>query len=113
MYWQSREPDYPKCWGVARRPPLVDDVGSEHEIADVDEPKDQGGGESGVPTPPSAPDGSRPDRAGEQHQGRKNDAHLSRCVTKQVPALCTFPQEKQAANEDDQKGQIGSPGEWQ
>ena len=46
------------------------------EVADVEEPEDEGAGEARVPGPPDSPDGTGVEHAGEQHEGAVEDGDL-------------------------------------
>src|SRR5712692_7910855 len=57
---------------TGRKPP-------QHQIADVNQPKHQRGGEPDIPGgPPDAPNRPRPDGAGNDHYGAEHDADFSR-----------------------------------
>jgi len=49
---------------------------AQEQVADVDKPEDQGGGEAGVPGPPDAPGATAPERAGDEDDGAEDDADL-------------------------------------
>ena len=49
---------------------------SDEEIADVEEPEEEVGGEAGVPCPPDAPGGAAPDHAGGEADGGVEDGEL-------------------------------------
>jgi len=53
--------------------PLID-VTPEHQVPDVDEPQDEGGGEAGIPGPAGAPNSGSPDTSGEENNCGENDA---------------------------------------
>ena len=47
---------------------------AQQQVADVDEPENEGGGQAGVPGPPDAPGAASPERPGNQHDGAEDDA---------------------------------------
>ena len=49
---------------------------AQQQVADVDEPEDQGGGQPRVPGPPDAPGAASPERAGDEDDGAEDHADL-------------------------------------
>ena len=52
------------------------DGAAQHDVAGINDPADQHGGQPRVPGPPNAPDDASPDHSGEQVGGAEGQAHL-------------------------------------
>src|SRR3990172_10023473 len=62
--------------GEARAPRALARDRPQEEVANVDEPQDQRGGETWFPSPIDSPDGSCPERSGHKGYGGENDSDL-------------------------------------
>src|SRR5438477_250556 len=77
-------------------------VVAQHDIADVDKPQDQRGGEAGVPCPPCAPGRAAPDGACEQGEGKKDGAEFSGSTGQPIPAFILLPEIADTTDGDDE-----------
>src|SRR5271156_4048229 len=58
---------------------------AQQQVGDEEQPEDEGGGELRVPGPPDTPDGSCPERAGDQADRAADDADFDAGDTEGVP----------------------------
>src|SRR5258708_22640032 len=86
---------------------------AQKQIADVDEPENEGGGETRVPCPPDTPGAAAPQRSGDEDDGAKDDADFSAGERPGVGGLrpigpaATPCEEADGATEADSKEQEG------
>src|SRR6266571_8617004 len=67
-------------------------VTTQHDVGNVDEPENKGGGQASIPRPPCSPGGTSPDRAGDQSQGDENGSYFSGSAGQPVPTFIFLPE---------------------
>src|SRR5947209_373668 len=85
-------------------------VAAQHQVANVDEPQDQGCGQACIPCPPCAPCGLAPDGAGDECQRDEDGSKFGRGTRSPVPAFIFLPQVTDTSKGDYSESQHADPG---
>src|SRR5262245_27453929 len=104
------DPDDSEDGGVAGDGLVGTAERTQHQVARVDGPQDDRHREPRIPGPPHAPDRPRPDRAGDEHQGAEQHAHLGRGVREAVGCTRASPEIHCARTGDDEEAEERRPG---
>src|SRR5207244_3198051 len=75
------------------------DGASQHQVAGVEQPADQGAGESRVPGPPDAPDDAAPKGSGDQIGGEEGESDFGDGDGEGVPEKVAGDEEQDARGE--------------
>ena len=82
----------------------------QHHVGDKNKPEDQGEGQLSVPHPPGAPDGFRPDGAGEKHERAEEETDFGGARSPYVPPFFPSNEIQNAEDENEEKGGVHREG---